>query len=193
MPNNIIAEFKTGNPDLYEAITSQVREEVEGELKASFEAEKSGLETQISGLKGELQEKETRILKLEKADYIRTVHEKQTRIDSASDRIWVKALAACDIPEGMHEKVQAAVPTTAHTKDDVLDEAAFETAVQAEIDEWEGKGMTTTILGTGFGNTKTGNEGDVETQNAQKQEEEDDAWVDSMLALGGQGKEGGES
>ena len=117
MPN-ILAEFKTENSDLYEAIASQIREEVEGGLQASFEAEKNGLETQISGLKGELQEKETRILKLEKADYIRSVHEKQTRIDSASDRIWAKALAACDIPEGMHDKVRAAVPAASHTKDE---------------------------------------------------------------------------
>lgn len=192
MPN-IFAEFKTENPDLYEAIASQVREEIEGGLQASFEAEKSGLETQISGLQGELQEKETRILKLEKADYIRSVYEKQIRIDSTSDRIWAKALAACDIPEGMHAKVRAAVPAASHTKDGVLDETAYKAAVQAEIDEWEGKGMTTTVLGTGFGNNKTGNEGDVETQNAQKQEQEDDDWCDEMLALGGQKKEGGES
>lgn len=193
MPNNIVAEFQAENPDIYQAVVDQVRAEIEQDLRASHEAEKSGLETQIEGLKGELQEKETRILKLEKKDYIREVKEKQDRITGASDRIWAKALAACDIPEGMHAKVRAAVPVASNTKDDVLDEEAYGKAVQTEIEEWEGKGMTTTVLGTGFGNNKTGNEGDVETQNAQKQNEEDDAWVDEMLAYGGQEKEGGEN
>ena len=191
MPN-ILAEFIAENPD-NQAVADQIREKVEQELRASHEAEKSGFEVQIDGLKGELQEKETRILKLEKADYIREVKERQTRISNASDRIWTKALAGCDIPEGMHAKVRKAVPVASHIKDDVLDEASFEAAVQAEIDEWEGKGMTTTVLGTGFGNTKTGNEPDGEALNAEKLEKEDTDWVDEMLTLGGQKEEGGEN
>lgn len=187
-----LAEFKAENPELF----AQFQAEVERDLRASFDAKQQGFEAQISGLRGELQEKDkriqeqdARILKLEKTDYIRTEQEKKVRIDTAADRVWTKALAACDIPERMHAKVRAMVPVAAHVKDGALDEASYEAAVQAEIAEWEGKGMTTTILGTGFAGGKSG-EDNVEAKNAKKLAEEDDAWVAGMLKLGGQ--EGGD-
>jgi len=195
MPNTI-EELKAESPDLYQ----EIRDEAERDLKASFEAVKKGLEDQVADLKDQLQQKdvekeqlEERILKLEKSDYIRTEQEKRNRIDSAADRIWTRALSACDIPEHMHEKVQKMVKADAFVKDGALDEEVFSQAVQAEIEEWEGKGMTVSVLGTGFSGDKDGHETDPDAKTAKQMEEEDDAWVKEMQALGGQAEEGGEA
>jgi len=194
MPNTI-AEFKTESPDLYQ----EMRALVEQDLRASFDTEKKGLEAQVAGLKGELQEKEkkaqeqdARILKLEKADYIRSEKEKAARIANASDRVWTQALAVSDVPERIHAKVKAMVKTDAFVHEDTLDEEAYKAAVHAEIAEWEGKGMTTTVLGAGFSGNKPSGEVDPHAKDAKAQEEEDEAWVQKMLKLGGQVENGGE-
>lgn len=205
MPNTITAEFMAENPELYHQIRAsdypelyhQIRAEAERDLRASFEAEKHGLEAQVAGLKVELQERdkhlqaqETRILKLEKAEYIRLEQEKANRVAASSERIWTKALAVCEIPEKMHGKVRAMVSTDAYVREDILDEEAYTKAVQSEIEEWEGKGMTTSILGTGFGNKDDGDNIDPKAKSDQHQTQEDDAWVQKMLSLAGQ--KGGE-
>ncbi|RJR46024.1 MAG: S49 family peptidase [Desulfobacteraceae bacterium] len=189
-----LAEFKTENPEMF----TQFRMEVERDLRASFDAKQQGFEAQISGLKGELQERDkmikdqdARILKLEKTDYIRAEQEKKVRIDAAVDRVWTKALAACDVPEEMHERVRKCVPSASFIKEGALDEAAYQAAVHAEIAEWEGMGMTTNILGTGFAGGKSGEDLNVEAKTEKKLAEEDDAWVSNMLKLGGQKKEEG--
>jgi len=199
MPNTMTAEFKAENPEIYD----EIRAEVERDLQASFDTERTGFETKVAGLTAELQDRDNqiqeqgaRVLKLEKAEFIRAEHEKSTRIANASDKIWTKALAVCDIPERMHAKVRAMVKTDAFVKEDVLDEAVLDEAaytarVRAEIAEWEGNGMTTSVLGTGFGN-KTG-DADQSAVDEQRQEEDDDAWVEKMLAYRGQEKKGGEA
>jgi signal peptide peptidase SppA len=197
MPNTI-AELKAESPDLYQLVADEIRQEVERDLRASFDAEKTGLEDQVAGLKSQLQEKdesnqklEARVLKLEKNEYIRTEQEKQSRVNMAAERVWTRALAVCDIPEHMHEKVRAMVKADAFVKEDVLDEDAFSKAVQEEIDEWEGKGMTTKVLGTGF--SKSGGNIDPDAKSEEQMKAEDDEWLKEMLALGGQAEKGGDA
>jgi hypothetical protein len=197
MPNTI-AELKAESPDLYQQMADEIRQEVERDLRASFDAEKTGLEDQVAGLKSQLQEKdesnqklEARVLKLEKNEYIRTEQEKQSRVNMAAERVWTRALAVCDIPEHMHEKVRAMVKADAFVKEDVLDEDAFSQAVQEEIDEWEGKGMTTKVLGTGF--SKSGGNIDPDAKTEEQMKAEDDEWLKEMLALGGQAEKGGDA
>lgn len=195
---NTIAEFKAESPDLYQQVADAIREEVERDLRASFDAEKKGFEDKVTGLQAQLQERdqeksklEERVLKLEKADFIRTEQEKKERIAMAAESIWTKALAGSDVPEHMHEKVRKMVKTDAFTKEDVFDEQAFGQAVQTEIEDWEGKGMTRKVLGTGF-SVKSGGVEDPDAKLAQQQEADVDAWVKDMLALGGQIEKGGD-
>lgn len=188
-----LAELKAESPDLYSQIMDQAKAEVEGSLQAKFIAQKESFQEQISSLTGKLEEQSNEVLKLQKQDWIRSENERMTRNETAAETIWIKALSACDIPEHMHAKVKKMVKASDHLSEGVLDEGAFKASVDSEIADWEGRGMKTSVIGSGFtGSTKAGDLTDPEHISAKKQEEADDAWVDDMLALGGQVKKGGE-
>jgi len=192
MPN--LKEFKAESPDLYEELMSQARTEAEATLKTEFNAERTGLQEQISTLKGELKEQGEIVLQLKEDSFIRTVQEQRANNERDAEIIWTKALSASDIPEGMHSDIREMVKVEGYLKDKVLDKESFTSAVDEKIAQWEGKGMTKQVLGTGFGGSKDGTEIDTEKLSAEKQEEDDEAWTKEMLALGGQvEKEGGES
>lgn len=184
MPN--LAEFKAESPDLYKELMALARTEAEGALQSKFKAEREGLQEQITTLKGDLKSQGEIVLKLKEDSYIRSVQEQNSNNERDAETIWVKALSTSDIPEGMHPEIQKMVRIEDHLKDKALDGESFQAAVEAKIAQWEGKGMTTKVLGTGFGGSKVGTETNIEDLEAQNQEKDDDEWVDSMLALGGQ-------
>lgn len=198
MSYTTLAEMKADNPDFYNQLLEEAKVAVKPELQKSFDDQKKILETQVQNLKGELSDRDTRILKLEKAEFIRSKQEAQNRIEAAEERIWTKALATSEIPEEMHGKVRKMVNVTNFVKgekDDekVLDETAFENAVAAEIKDWEGKGMKSSILGTSFGRKESNSVIDNK-QDAQASDGlTDDQWVDKMIGYTGQkNKEGGD-
>jgi len=188
-----LAQMKEEAPELYQSLVEEAMGKARSDLQATFDNEKKGLETKIQALSEEVKSQEDRILKNEKAEFIRTNREIKARIDSAAGLVWTKALAGSDIPEDMHEKVRSMVKSDNFIKgekdDRELDEQAFEEAVNAEISDWEDRGMKVSILGTGYG-TKSGDDINVETK--KKEEAADEEWVDHMLSLAGQVKKGGE-
>ena len=187
-----LAELKAESPDIYNELMDQAKAEAEGALQAKLAAQKEGFQEQIKSLSGQVEKQNEEILKLQKDNFIRAESDRKARNDSVAETIWVKALSVCDIPEHMHGKVRNMVKTSDHLVDGVLNKEAFEVAVEAEIADWEGRGMKTSIIGSGFtGSTKTGDLTDPAVIAAQKQEQDDDALVEEYLALAN-GKKGGE-
>lgn len=187
-----LAEFQAESPDLYKELMDQAKAKVEAALQAKFDAQEETFQGQITSLKGEVETVKEKSLNLEKDNFIRAQNSVKKSNEDSAEKIWVKALVNCDIPERMHEKVRGMIKASAHLADDgTLDEGAFKEAVDAEIADWEGKEMTTAILGTGF-QGKTGENPDPDKEAEAKLEAEDDKWVDEMLELSGQTKEGGE-
>ena len=70
-----------------------------------------------------------------------------SRIEKISDEIWREELCYCDIPERLHDKIRAQIPTARYFKDGIFDAPAFRSAVEAEIREWD---RTPHVLGAGF-------------------------------------------
>lgn len=169
---NTLAELREQNPDLYNDLLAEAKAELNSDLEE--------LHSQVAKLTREKEDREKRIAKLEKQDFIRTNRETKARIDSAAEVIFTKALANSDIPESMHEKVRSQVnPNDFITGEDGkkhLDQEAFQEAVNAEIADWEDKGMTTTVLGAGFGR-------DSDDDTPPDMDAEDDQWADETASL----------
>jgi len=125
----------------------------------------------------ELEGKEERLLKLEKNDDIRAEKE----IASLADSIWAQKLGKSEIAERLFDKVRKHVKFGKFVTDDLFDKAKFGEAVDAEIKDWESKGVTDTILGGGF------TEKTEEAAATEKTEEKlvDDT-VDDLLKKAGQ-------
>nr|BDD45817.1 hypothetical protein 16 [bacterium] len=180
MPKTL-KELKAESPEAYEELMA----EAQAAAKTEFDAEKSELEkgftAQITTLKDEMDKKDERILALEKKDAIREEEARKDRVESRGKEIWAEKLAESDIPDRLHAKVKKMVPASKFTTEDgELDEGAFEKAVDAEIEDWESKGMTSSVIGTGF-TSKSGEDPEVET--ARKEEADDDKWVDEMIGF----------
>ena len=193
MSYTTLAELKADNPGFYNQLLEEAKLAVMPELKKTFDEQRTVLEAKLGEKDSSIQSLEASVLQLQKVEFIRAKKEAQTRIESAADRIWTKALATSEVPEDMHVKVRRMVNTMSFVtgeKDDekVLNETAFEEAVKAEIADWEGKGMKTSILGAGFG----GNKDSVIKGEKDKDAEADDKWVDMMHAKATKKREGGE-
>lgn len=181
-----LAELKKDNPETYKELMELAKTDVKAETETKFKTEKEtieqGFSQEISGLKDEMSKKDERILKLEKKD---TIREEVTR-KAEADRIWSDKLAESSIPEHLTGKVRPNVSYTKFVKDGQLDVEAFSTAVDGEIKDWESKGISTEVLGTGF--SVKGTEDD-KTKKLQREEKADDDLVDDIFALSGAQKE----
>ena len=180
-----INELKEKHPELFQEITDSVRKTVTDELTDTFNQEKKKLEDEKKDFETKLNDQEKdnetltdKVLKLEKADEIRT----QNDLKRDAKAIWAEKLADSDIPKDLYDKVSAQVSYRKFIKDSVLDAEAFTKAVEAEIEDWEKKGVTETVIGTGFSSKDVETE---ETKNLKKESEEDDDAVKEMLELSG--------
>lgn len=185
-----IEELTEKHPDLLAEITKSVTDE----LTAGFDQEKKDLEKTLTdkfsrereGLVGKVQGLEDRVLVFEKSEAIRTVKE----LKLEAQVIWTYQLSQSDVSEGLYDKVINQVSHEKFVKDGVLDVETFTEAVKAEIEDWEGRGATSTVLGTGV-SVK-----DTESSESAQLKREDDA--DSKLAddifaaAGGDREKGGE-
>lgn len=179
-----LAELKAESPDLYDSFMDLAKAEAEATLQAKKTAQETGLQEQISELEGKVKNLHDQNAQLEKDNYIRAENERKAKNETAAETIWVKALSACDVPEDMHGKVRKMVKVSDHLSEKVLNTESFQTAVDAEIADWEGKGMKTSVLGSGY-QTKTGEGTDPDAVSAKKEEEADDAAVLEMLDVSG--------
>jgi len=115
-------------------------------VQEKFEAEKKDLESKLATAATTNEDLTSRVMKLEKDEIIRRGNEQKAKADS----IWTRKLAESDIPTNLHEKVAGYVSHTKFVKDDVFDVGAFEAAVDAEIADWEGRGVKASVIGSGF-------------------------------------------
>ena len=170
-----LAELKEKNPEVFSALSEEIRGEVTAELQAKFDQEKKDLENKHSqekdGLTG-------RILELEKKDEIRSMNEMRSRAAS----IWTSKLSESNIPDHLFEKVSQHVSYSKFVKDGVLDEKGFHEAIDAEIKDWESKGVTSSVLGMSF--TKKGETDDSGGDTSQEAKENEEA-VNQLAALAG--------
>ena len=115
---------------------------------------------------------------MEKSEVIREESDRKAH----ADRIWDTKLEASDIPDHLYEKVRAQVPYTKFVGEKgELDTEAFSKALDVEIQDWEGRGVTKTVIGGGF-TKKTVTDNDPEAQLAK----DDDEAVEEMAKLAGE-------
>lgn len=149
-PNSIINQLTKGGDKMdleklkkeHPELVTQIQNDFKTELETKFDQEKN---TIVTEMKKEIQEKDDRILTLEKNDALRTERE-HTAI---ADRIWSQKLAESDIAEHLFVKVQDHVKFNKFLNEGVLDVQAFTSAVEEEIKDWVTRGATTKVLGSG--------------------------------------------
>jgi len=176
-------EFEKDHADVFNELVSKVTEDVTKTLGDKFDGEKEEMETKFADEKKALEDKHTeendgmtkRVLELEKRDSIRMENDFKTRATG----IWASRFSESTIPDRLFDKVSSHVGYSQFVKDDVLDEKAFVEAVDAEIKDWEDKGITTNVLGLGI-TVK-----DSTNQNSTENNEEVDTAVDQLCSFVG--------
>jgi len=146
-----LVQFKEEHPEAHKELMALVQTEVTTTLQAKFDKEKKDLEDKFAEERktheSQVADRDKRVLELEKKDVIRSEKEMNTR----ANNIWSNRLSESDVPEHLYDKVQRQVSHSRFVKDGVLDEDKFVEAIEAEIKDWVDKGVTSTILGSGFG------------------------------------------
>lgn len=169
-----LAELKKEHPDL----VSQLSEEITASLTEKFNAEKADLQAKLDEKDQKLADQEDRVLKLEKNEALRTEKE----IKARADNIWTSKLSESEVSEHLYDKVRRMIPHTKFMQDGVLDEEKFVEAIDAEIKDWEEKGATTSVMGSGFSSKSVE---DSEAKKAEKLAQEDDNIVKEMAGYAG--------
>lgn len=175
-------QLKSEHPDLVSALTDEAKAEAKAETEATLNEKIKSLEEENSKLKEQKSELTDRVTKLEKNDIIRSENE----LARHADDIFREKLSESDIPDDLHGKVMAMVPHRRFVKEGKFDEKTFTEAVQAEIADWEGRGVKQSVLGF---STSARTSEDSDKQKREKEAQEDDAAVEDMLASVGQKKE----
>jgi hypothetical protein len=136
-------DLKKDFPDLF----NQVIEEGKKFAQTAADIQIQQLTSENTTLKAQHEKDNDRMLSLEKKETIRT--EREIRL--MADNIWTKRLASSNIPEHLFDKVRSQVSYSRFVKDAILDEGAFSAAVDAEITDWEDKGVVvSSVQGTGL-------------------------------------------
>ena len=159
-----LQELKEKHPDLVAAIAGEVK----ADMSAQFASDKEAIAQEKESLR-------KTVLKLEKAEAIR----QERDLKAEADNVWANALRDSDIPERLHVKVQKQVSYAKFVKDGILDQASFTEAVKAEVEDWEARGATDTVMGVGFSSKDVV---DSETKAEQKAAQEDDELADALFA-----------
>jgi hypothetical protein len=139
--------------ELMETYSELVKEITDGAVSAAvteaetkFKAEKDDLSTQVGTLKESNEQLSDKVLGLEKNDIIRS----ESELKAQAQKIWNAKFAESSIPEHVWDKVSQHVSHAKFVSDGVIDVEKFSEAIDAEIKDWEGKGVTSSVLGTGF-------------------------------------------
>jgi hypothetical protein len=121
-------------------------DEAINKAETKFSTERDDLNAKLTAAKDENAAMSDRVIKLEKNDVIRQENE----FKASADRIWANSLADSSIPVHLHQKVSGMIQYSKFVKDEKFDSAGFTEAVAAEIKDWEDKGVTETVIGSGF-------------------------------------------
>jgi hypothetical protein len=173
--NMKLDELKTKFPELVE----QIETALSGELEEKFSKERADLKAENDR---KLEEKEDRILSLEKKDTLRDEREMKTK----ADKIWIAKLTESEVAEHLWDKIQRHVLHGKFVKEGVLDEAAFSEAIKTEIEDWEKRGATQKVMGSGSLDSSDLSADDLSV--SKKEQEEIDKETDDLLRLAGQKK-----
>jgi len=155
-------ELKETYPDMVKELVDEAVTAALSTAEAKFTTEKETLSTQVETLQTSNEKLGAEVLDLQKKDTIRSEGE----LSSQAKAIWNQKLGESSIPEHVWEKVSQHVSHTKFVSDGVIDVEKFAEAIDAEIKDWEGKGVTSTVLGAGF----SSKEPEDENKNAQEAE-----------------------
>ena len=139
-------ELREAHPELVKEIVKEAVDAAVTAAETKFTAEKDELSTQIKTLQESETKLSEKVLGLEKKDTIRS----ESELKSQAKAFWNQKLGESAIPEHVWDKVSQHVSHAKFVSDGVLDTAKFEEAIDAEIKDWEGKGVTSQVLGAGF-------------------------------------------
>ena len=169
-----LEELKAEHADIYEAVLKLGREAAEAE----FSKEKTVLEAKLETLQADNESMSEKVLDLEKKDAIRTENELKTQAAT----IWLDKLSNSKIPERYYDKVQPHVSYSKFVENGVLDVEKFGEAVDVEIKDWEDRGMTEQVLGTGFSKKEVE---DNTTEEEEEQTKSDMSLAENLVHLAG--------
>jgi hypothetical protein len=156
-------ELKEKHADLYEEVLKAGREAA----KTEFSKEKTVMEAKLETMQEDNKAMSNKVLDLEKKDVIRSENE----LKDEAGKIWQDKLSASKIPERYYDKVQPHVSYSKFVEKGKLDVEKFGESIDAEIKDWEDRGMTETILGSGFSDKEVGD--GTSTTEVTEQKEED--------------------
>lgn len=142
MPEELINDREKIDPKLVEEIQLEATKNAEIEFakkESTFSKEKEDLEKENEKLTD-------RVLGLEKKDAIR----EEKELKKSADNIWTKKLSESNIPETLFDKVRQYVSHVKFTEEGILNVEKFGEAVDSEIKDWEDRGVTSKVIGTGF-------------------------------------------
>lgn len=175
-------QFKSEHPDAFKELMALVQTEVSTTLQTKFDKDKKDLEDKFAEERktheNQMADRDKRVLELEKKDTIRSEKEMKMRIDS----IWRNKLSESEVPDHLYDKVKKQVSYSQFVKDGILDEDKFVEAIEVEIKDWIDKGITSTVLGSGFGQREVDEE--VKLKEADTKVVEDT--TKTLLRLAGQ-------
>lgn len=179
-------QFSKDYPELLAEIVERTTNEVTEKLTSKFQKEKKELKDKLAqerdGFSEERKEFEKKVAALEKAEAIR--REKELKFEAKA--IWIDRLNESSIPDRLFDKVMSQVRHDQFVKDDNLDRDAFVKAVDAEIEDWESRGISSDV--SGFGISVKDVE-DKQTKQKQKEDEADEDLASKLFALSGAEKE----
>jgi len=169
-----IKELQEKYPEIYDAALKLGREAAEKE----FSKEKTVLEAKLETMQKDNESMSEKVLELEKKDAIRTENE----LKAEGSKIWLDKLSDSKIPERYYDKVQPHVSYSKFVEDGVLNVEKFGEAIDAEIKDWEDRGMTEQVLGSGF--TKKEVE-DGSSEGSEEETKNDMAIAEKLVHLAG--------
>jgi hypothetical protein len=173
------AELQEKYPDLVAEIVDEATQQATQAAEAKFAKDKDQLEGQVTVLKDDNTKLTERVLDLEKKDIIRAENELKVHADG----IWTAKLAESDIPDSLHGKVKQYVSHSKFVSEGKFDEEAFATAVDAEIKDWEDKGVKSSVIGSGFSEKDVNDLENNESTGSNKEQVEAD--VSRLVKLAG--------
>lgn len=156
-------------------VTAEAVKEATDKLSAEHSEAVKLAAADLVGANEKLAAADERILSFEKEAAIQA----QNALVAAADALWATKLSESDLPETLHKKVKVHVNYEKFIGDEGLDTDAFGAAIDEEIADWADKGITSSVLGSGFSKK------DIDAADEAKKltEKDDDACVDSMLSM----------
>jgi hypothetical protein len=170
-----LKEMKEKHPDLVEQLKLETLEEAQEQ----FKKQESEWESKFNKVQEEMNKLSDRLASSDKEITISREEANQEK----ADRIYAEMLGDSRVPDRFHEKVKNMVRFDRFVEKDSNKLAVdkFKEALEAEIKDWEDRGVTTEVMGMG-----TSNREEEDPQNGAKLKEENETNVNALLKAVGQ-------